>query len=140
MFDMFKKPEVKNMEMFEAALRKAKLRFESDRKKCNVDVSFSGNNLKSFTFSFFFNKDGKSVTVFALDVVTFAPEKYDQACRICNELNAEALWLRYMVNQKDGSMDAETQIPVRGKDAGEICVYVLGEIVEELDGACARFN
>ena len=140
MFDMFKKPEVKNMEMFEAALRKVGLRFETDRKKCNVDVSFSGNNLKSFTFSFFFNDDGKSVTVFALDVVTFDTAKYDQACRICNELNTDALWLRYMVNQKDGSMDAETEIAVSGKNAGEICVYVLGEIVEELDAACARFN
>ena len=140
MFDMLKKPRARNMQAFVAELRKAKLRFTIDKKKYNVDIAFSGDHFKNVTFSFYFNEDGKSVTVFALGVVELPSEPFDKVCRFCNELNLDSCWLRYDADEKDNSIDAELEIAVGKKDAGEICLFVLQEIVGELDDTLGKFR
>lgn len=53
------------------------------------------------------------------EIVSFKPEAYADACRICNELNDAAVWLRYTVDKKKGDPDGEIVIPAGGKDTGE---------------------
>ena len=105
-----------------------------------LDTEELKRQMPDIRITFQVEKDGKSVTVFALGVVELPSEPFDKVCRFCNELNLDSCWLRYDADEKDNSIDAELEIAVGKKDAGEICLFVLQEIVGELDDTLGKFR
>ncbi len=140
MFDFLKKPCVRHRDAFAATLRKAGYKFKIDKKNCGVDIDIPSPHCKDLTINFLFNKDGKTITVFALSLRKFKEENVAKAYLTCNKLNNDSIWLRYCLDEERNELDGELTMLATGKKVGEDCLYVMREIAMEADDACAEFN
>lgn len=140
MFDFLKKPCVRNRDNFAASLKKNGIRYQINKKDCSVDIAIPTPNCEDLEVSFIFNNDGKTVTVFALSLKTFSPEKLPAAYRLCNKLNSDSVWLRFCIDEERCELDGEMSMITGGKNTGDHCFALLSQVVPEADEACGEFK
>lgn len=94
-----------------------------------------GINGKCITYrvQFVSTDEDNDVAVRAFDLVKFPEEKQTDMIIFANECNMKYRYLKFDVNCKDNTFQAEYDLPVRSQNPGEIAFEILVRMMRILD-------
>ncbi|MBQ9250282.1 MAG: YbjN domain-containing protein [Oscillospiraceae bacterium] len=101
-----------------------------------VKVTFSGDNLDKIEVNIYFDEDLDSLSMYSWYIIDFDKADLAEILELVNKLNNDYKYVKFLVDEKELSVDAEIDCPLRDDDsAGEIAYDALYYIVMIVDEA-----
>ena len=99
-----------------------------------VTVSYTGDYADSIRANIFFDDDLDSVSMRVWDVIEFDESDYFEVLKVANELNFKYKFVYFVVDEKDWTVYATIDIPIRDCDAaGDITYDALYYLIQITD-------
>ncbi|MCD8087835.1 MAG: YbjN domain-containing protein [Oscillospiraceae bacterium] len=99
-----------------------------------VQVTYSGDHLKTIPVYVFFDKDGDPMVSFKCWEIANFKEKPEKGVATCNDLNAEYRWVKFYID-KDSDVICQADAYVDEESCGEICRKMVSRVVNISDDA-----
>lgn len=100
-----------------------------------ITVTYGGDNMSSIRVQFFFDEDGESVALRVFDIVKVSDDKAARILTAVNEQNARFRFVKFVLDVRDNTVQAEIDASFRSSDAGDICLEALQRMVGICDDA-----
>lgn len=101
-----------------------KTRYSTDYATVNVYMSFS---------------DDRYVHMQCTDYVKVPLSKAGEILDMCNKMNSEYRWAKFVFNEDNGSVEVKTDMIVGLENVGEDCLELLTRLLDIIDEAYANF-
>ena len=104
----------------------------------SVRVVFNGENLKSIIVYVFFDQDGDPLVQFKCwDIANFRGRE-ETGYRACNQANDRWRWAKFYLD-RESDLNACIDAYIDASSCGEICLSLLGRLVDIIDSAYPTF-
>lgn len=100
-----------------------------------IAVTYGGDNMSSIRVQFFFDEDGESVALRVFDIVKVSDDKAARILTAVNEQNARFRFVKFVLDVRDNTVQAEIDASFSRSDAGDICLEALQRMVGICDDA-----
>ncbi|CDC63097.1 putative uncharacterized protein [Clostridium sp. CAG:448] len=124
---------------FIAALNEKGVRYVADTPteggKDRLTVSFGGDNMGSIRMNFFFDEDGESFSIRVFDIVKVPPQKTETILRTVNDLNNHYRFVKFCLDMRDSTVQAEVDTAIRAGSCGEVCFEMMARCLNICDTA-----
>lgn len=87
------------------------------------------------TFQFFFNEDGRRVTIIVWNLIDFDAANLEQMYKICNELNAGWKYASFYVDESDNSITVSCDMVFTPETAGDVLYEVMMRLYNVMKSA-----
>ncbi len=105
-----------------------------------VKVSYSGDNMEGISVTFIFNEDEEDAAARCWNIATVSQENLSEAYELINQKNLDYRWVKFALDTRDNTIQAEVDIAFRARDVGPICFEILSHIVSIVDDCYPDFK
>lgn len=100
-----------------------------------IAVTYGGDNMSSIRVQFFFDENGESVALRVFDIVKVSDDKVARILTAVNEQNARFRFVKFVLDVRDNTVQAEIDASFRNHDVGDVCLEALQRMVGICDDA-----